>query len=178
MPLLQKLPKHCPRGLTLPLCLLFARHLRFDSADPDWADRDRLVLAPALAPMAEALADLAGLPPGWCESYGLPLGAGLGMVLAERLLAARFGRSLVDHRAWVFATGARSRHRPDTRGGHARRAMAAWPTDLDRVRIRAASTRIGRVYRLRLVGAAGSMERRQATWRRRSPLLCGHKNPP
>ncbi len=106
MPLLQKLPKHCHRGLTLPLCLLFARHLRFDSADPDWADRDRLVLAPALAPMAEALADLAGLPPGWCESHGLPLGAGLGMVLAERLLAARFGRSLVDHRAWVFATGA------------------------------------------------------------------------
>ncbi len=28
----------------------------------------------------------------------------VGMALAERLLAARFGRSLVDHRTWVVAS--------------------------------------------------------------------------
>ena len=37
-----------------------------------------------------------------------PLGQGIatavGMALAERLLAARFGRSLVDHRTWVIAS--------------------------------------------------------------------------
>ena len=37
-----------------------------------------------------------------------PLGQGfataVGMALAERLLAARFGRSLVDHRTWVIAS--------------------------------------------------------------------------
>src|SRR6201999_3607383 len=37
-----------------------------------------------------------------------PLGQGIstavGMALAERILAARFGRSLVDHRTWVIAS--------------------------------------------------------------------------
>ena len=92
--------------LVLPLSLLFARHLRFDSADPGWADRDRLLLAPELAPIARAVSALVGLPPEACHSPGAPLGVGIGLVLAERLLAARFGRSLVDHRAWVFADGA------------------------------------------------------------------------
>jgi transketolase len=36
-----------------------------------------------------------------------PLGQGLatavGMAMAERLLAAKFGKSLVDHRTWVIA---------------------------------------------------------------------------
>ncbi len=95
-----------PHPLSLPLSLLFARHLRFDSADPGWADRDRLLLSADLDTVAAALATLAGLPPGACRSPGAPLGAGVGLVLAERLLAARFGRSLVDHRAWVFADAA------------------------------------------------------------------------
>jgi transketolase len=37
-----------------------------------------------------------------------PLGQGIstavGMALAERMLAARFGKSLVDHRTWVIAS--------------------------------------------------------------------------
>ncbi len=94
-----------PHPLALPLSLLFARHLRFDSADPGWADRDRLLFAPDLAPLSACLAPLAGLPAGSCDSPGSALGAAIGMVLAERLLAARFGRSLVDHRCWVFAEG-------------------------------------------------------------------------
>ncbi len=38
------------------------------------------------------------------------LGAAVGMALAERTLAARFGRSLVDHRTWVLAAGADLSH--------------------------------------------------------------------
>jgi transketolase len=95
-----------PHPLVLPLSLLFARHLRFDSADPGWADRDRLLLAADLAPLGAALTRLACLPAEACHALGTPLGIGIGLVLAERLLAARFGRSLVDHRSWVFANGA------------------------------------------------------------------------
>ncbi len=95
-----------PHALILPLSLLFARHFRFDSADPGWADRDRLLIAENLAPLAAALAQRAGLPKESFDAPAAPLGIGIGLVLAERLLAARFGRSLVDHRAWVFADGA------------------------------------------------------------------------
>ena len=35
---------------------------------------------------------------------GQGLGAAVGMALAERMMAARFGRSLVDHRTWVIAS--------------------------------------------------------------------------
>jgi len=93
-------------GLCLPLCLLFARHLRFDSADPLWADRDRLVFAPSLAPLGDLLTTLVAMPAGSFAAPGQALGTGAGMALAERLLAARFGRSLVDHRSWVFGAGA------------------------------------------------------------------------
>ena len=37
---------------------------------------------------------------------GLAFGAATGMAIAERLLAARFGRSLVDHRTWLVAGAA------------------------------------------------------------------------
>src|SRR6202042_3375994 len=35
---------------------------------------------------------------------GQGFGTAVGMALAERLLAARYGRSLVDHRTWVIAS--------------------------------------------------------------------------
>ncbi len=105
--------------------------MRFDAADPFWPDRDRCVLGfgdgpavlPALlrltghaaepgpAPAADAPPELgeraaqaeahglAAVPPG----FALP--TAVGMALAERVLAARFGRSLVDHRSWVLACG-------------------------------------------------------------------------
>jgi transketolase len=81
--------------LTL-LTALTGRHLRFDSADPHWPDRDRLLLG---VPRADAPggAELPDGPPG------LAFGAALGLAMAERLLAARFGRSLVDHRVWLLA---------------------------------------------------------------------------
>jgi transketolase len=98
---------------------------RFDAADPCWPDRDRFVLSPGYgAPLLYALLQLTGhegvdsavlrsahpdrlLHPAIEATTG-PLGEGLGMAvgmaLAERLMAARFGRSLVDHRTWVIAT--------------------------------------------------------------------------
>ena len=68
------------------LATLIARDLRSDPADPAWPDRDRLLL-PATEP----------------ASPGLAFGAAVGQAIAERLLAARFGRSLVDHRIWLVA---------------------------------------------------------------------------
>jgi transketolase len=99
----------CPgatASLCLPLCLLFSRHMRFDAADGFWADRDRLVLAPALSPIGAVLAELTGTGAGLEETLPQTMGAAAGMALAERLLASRFGRSLVDHRVWVFMSGA------------------------------------------------------------------------
>jgi len=92
-------------ALCLALCFLFARHLRFDSADPAWPDRDRLMVDARLTPLGASLAGLAGMAPAAFESLGPVFGIGAGCALAERLLAARFGRSLVDHRAWVIASG-------------------------------------------------------------------------
>jgi transketolase len=75
-----------------PLAALVSHHLRHDDADPLWPDRDRLVVSGAAATV-----------PG---PAGLAFGAALGMAMAERLLAARFGRSLVDHRTWLLADAA------------------------------------------------------------------------
>ena len=113
--------------------VLWAQWHRFDSAAPGWQDRDRFVVSPghgglllygllhltgheamdddALASHRQLGSAAAGQPvhghPG-VETTSGPLGQGLatavGMALAERLLAARFGRSLVDHRTWVVAT--------------------------------------------------------------------------
>jgi transketolase len=68
--------------------------LRADDADPLWPDRDRVLLAPD--PAAQTGSFPAGPP-------GLAFGAALGLALAERSLASRFGRSLVDHRTWLVA---------------------------------------------------------------------------
>jgi transketolase len=73
-----------------PLAALIGPHLRHDDADPLWPDRDRIVMGGAAAPTIPGPA-------------GLAFGAALGMAIAERLLAARFGRSLVDHRTWLIA---------------------------------------------------------------------------
>ncbi len=121
-------------GMADAATVLWSEFHRFDAADPHWPDRDRFVLSPGHgAPLWYALLHLtghagmgaaalqayrqlgspaAGHPdrsshPGIDATTG-PLGQGLGiavgMALAERLLAARFGKSLVDHRTWVMAT--------------------------------------------------------------------------
>ncbi len=122
-----------PMGMADVASVLFNRFLKFDPADPAWPDRDRFVLSAGHGSMLlYALLHLTGYPamtlqelqrfrqwgslaPGHPE-YGHtpgvetttgPLGQGLatavGMALAERLLAARFGSALVDHDTYVLA---------------------------------------------------------------------------
>ena len=115
-------------------CVLWTRFLKFDAADPHWPDRDRFVLCPADGgPLLYALLHLTGhtglgaddmreigsgdaaLPvqprfgshPAIETSAGAPgeaFGVAVGLALAERLLAARFGKSLVDHRTWAVVS--------------------------------------------------------------------------
>ena len=97
---------------------LWTRVLRFDAADPAWGDRDRVVLARREhGPLMRAILDLTGIE-GVEGSTGLPgldpvfapagqaLAFAVGQALAERMMAARFGKSLVDHRTWLIATPA------------------------------------------------------------------------
>ncbi len=100
--------RQASQGQGSRLCLaaaqLASRHLRYDAADPLWPDRDRVAVDTALPRLAQALETLSGTP-GLCATPGPAVGAGAGLALAERMLAARFGRSLVDHRAWVLCSG-------------------------------------------------------------------------
>jgi transketolase len=121
-------------GMADAATVLWSEFHRFDAADPHWPDRDRFVLSPGHgAPLLYALLHLtghAGMDAAALRGYRQlgspaaghpdhtahpaieattgPLGQGLatavGMALAERLMAARFGKSLVDHRTWVLAT--------------------------------------------------------------------------
>lgn len=124
-----------PLGMADVASVLWRRFLKFDAEDPNWPDRDRFVLSAGEgSTLLYALLHLTGHPgmeipvlrrlhrlhpaaAGHPEARVHPaigttsgaLGQGfanaVGMALAERLLAARFGRSLVDHRTWVIASG-------------------------------------------------------------------------
>ena len=122
-----------PMGMADVATVLFTRFLRFDPAAPRWPDRDRFVLSAGHGSMLlYALLHLTGYAdmtieeirrfrqlgsrtPGHPE-YGAaagietttgPLGQGLanavGMAIAERHLAARFGAELVDHHTYAVA---------------------------------------------------------------------------
>ena len=120
-----------PLGLADVATVLFGRFLKYDPARPDWPDRDRFVLSAGHGSMLlYALLYLTGYPDidideirnfrqlgsrtAGHPEYGLaagietttgPLGQGLanavGMALAERSMAARFGGDLVDHRTYA-----------------------------------------------------------------------------
>jgi len=120
-----------PMGMADVATALWTRFHKFDAADPRWPDRDRFVLSGGHGSMllysllhltghaGMGIEDLKNFrqlhsPAAGHPEYGEhpaietttgPLGQGLatavGMALAERMLAARFGRSLVDHRTWV-----------------------------------------------------------------------------
>jgi transketolase len=122
-----------PMGMADAATVLFTRHLRYDPAWPDWPDRDRFVLSAGHGSMLlYALLYLTGYPdidigeierfrqlgsrtpghPEYGHAAGIetttgPLGQGLanavGMALAERILAERFGGTLVDHYTYVVA---------------------------------------------------------------------------
>lgn len=122
-----------PMGMADVATVLYANHLKFDPARPDWADRDRFVLSAGhgsmliysllyltgyARPTIEDIRNFrqlgspcAGHPENFLldgvECTTGPLGQGLamgvGMAMAERHLNAVFGSDLVDHRTWVVA---------------------------------------------------------------------------
>jgi transketolase len=122
-----------PMGMADAATVLFTQVLKYDSATPDWADRDRFVLSaghgsmliyallhltgyahPTLANI-KAFRQLGSPCAGHPENFEIPgvevttgpLGQGLamavGMAMAERHLNAEYGDALVDHRTWVIA---------------------------------------------------------------------------
>ena len=123
-----------PMGAADIATVLFTRFLKFDPADPTWPDRDRFVLSAGHGSMLiYALLHLLGyeavtldelkrfrqigsLTPGHPENFitpGVetttgPLGQGIatsvGMAIAERHLAAEFGKDIVDHSTFVLAS--------------------------------------------------------------------------
>src|SRR5262245_3222161 len=122
-----------PMGTADIATVLFTRFLKFDPAEPTWADRDRFVLSAGHGSMLiysllhlvgyeqmtieelRRFRQLGSLPPGHPENFvtpGLetttgPLGQGVanavGMAVAERHLAAEFG-DVVDHYTYALAS--------------------------------------------------------------------------
>jgi transketolase len=122
-----------PMGMADAVTVLFNRFLKIDPSLPDWPDRDRFVLSAGHGSMllyavhhllgfedmtAEELSNFRQLGaktaghPEYGHAQGIetttgPLGQGLttavGMALAERMMAARFGKNLVDHYTYVVA---------------------------------------------------------------------------
>jgi transketolase len=122
-----------PMGMADVATVLFGRFLKFDPLHPHWPDRDRFVLSAGHGSMLlYALLYLTGYEemtldeikrfrqldsrtaghPEYGHADGIetttgPLGQGLGnsvgMAIAERIMAARFGADLVDHRTYVIA---------------------------------------------------------------------------
>jgi transketolase len=123
-----------PLGMADVATVLFSRFLKFNAAQPGWPDRDRFVLSAGHGSMLlysllwltgypkVTIEDLkhfrkVGSPTAGHPEYGHlpgietttgPLGQGIGnavgMALAERLLNARFGDELVNHKTYVIAS--------------------------------------------------------------------------
>ncbi len=122
-----------PMGMADVAAVLFNRFMRIDPSAPSWPDRDRFVLSAGHGSMLlYAIHHLLGYPdmpiqalksfrqlgsvtaghPEYGHAEGIetttgPLGQGIstavGMALAERMLAARFDKNLVDHFTYVIA---------------------------------------------------------------------------
>ena len=122
-----------PMGMADVATVLFTQFLKYDPTAPNWPDRDRFVLSAGHGSMLiYSLLYLTGYPditldeiknfrqlnsktaghPEFGHAAGIetttgPLGQGIGnavgMAMAERHLAARFGDDLVDHFTYVIA---------------------------------------------------------------------------
>lgn len=122
-----------PMGMADVATVLFSKFLKFDPAKPHWPDRDRFVLSAGHGSMLlYSLLYLTGYEdmtleeiknfrqlgaktaghPEFGHATGIetttgPLGQGIanavGMALAERLLAARYGDDVVDHYTYTIA---------------------------------------------------------------------------
>ncbi|MBR0685890.1 transketolase [Bradyrhizobium manausense] len=123
-----------PMGAADIATVLFTQLLKFDAAAIDWPDRDRFVLSAGHGSMLlysllyltgnagmtldqlKNFRQLGSLTPGHPENFhtkGIetttgPLGQGIstavGMALAEKMLAAEFGKKIVDHHTYVLAS--------------------------------------------------------------------------
>tara|TARA_Y100000815_G_scaffold104650_5_gene93652 strand:+ start:18758 stop:20773 length:2016 start_codon:yes stop_codon:yes gene_type:complete len=122
-----------PMGMADVATVLFNRFIKLDPSKPDWADRDRFVLSAGHGSMLQyAIHHLLGYAdmgieqlqmfrqlgsktaghPEYGHALGIetttgPLGQGIatavGMAIAERMMASRFGAKLVDHVTYVIA---------------------------------------------------------------------------
>ena len=122
-----------PMGMADVATVLFSKFLKFDASEPSWPDRDRFILSAGHGSMLlyslMYLTGYADMPldelkrfrqlgsrtaghPEYGHAAGIetttgPLGQGLGnavgFALAERLLAERFGREMVDHYTYVIS---------------------------------------------------------------------------
>jgi transketolase len=123
-----------PMGAADIATVLFTQFLKFDAAEPKWPDRDRFVLSAGHGSMLlyallyltgnkemtldqiKHFRQLGSLTPGHPENFhtkGIetttgPLGQGIaasvGMALAEKMLAAEFGKKVVGHHTYVLAS--------------------------------------------------------------------------
>jgi transketolase len=123
-----------PMGCADLATVLFTQFLKYDAAKPDWPDRDRFVLSAGHGSMllysllyltgnSEVTLDqikhfrqVDSLTPGHPENFRTkgvetttgPLGQGLatsiGMAVAEKMLAAEFGKKIVDHHTYVLCS--------------------------------------------------------------------------
>jgi transketolase len=123
-----------PMGMADVATVLFSRFLKFDPRNPKWPDRDRFVLSAGHGSMLlYSLLHLTGYKditiedikrfrqlgspcaghPEYGHGAGVetttgPLGQGIatavGMAMAERLVAARFGHDLTNHHTFVIAS--------------------------------------------------------------------------
>ena len=123
-----------PMGAADIATVLFTQFLKFDATAPAWPDRDRFVLSAGHGSMLlYALLYLTGNPdmtleqikrfrqvdsltPGHPENFRTkgvetttgPLGQGIatavGMALAEKMLAAEFGKKIVEHHTYVLVS--------------------------------------------------------------------------
>jgi transketolase len=123
-----------PMGAADVATVLFTQFLKFDAANPAWPDRDRFVLSAGHGSMLlyallyltgnsdmtldqlKHFRQLGSLTPGHPENFhtkGIetttgPLGQGIatavGMAAAEKMLAAEFGKKIVDHHTFVLVS--------------------------------------------------------------------------
>ena len=123
-----------PMGAADVATVLFTQFLKFDASTPKWPDRDRFILSAGHGSMllyallyltgnADMTLDqlkhfrqLGSLTPGHPENFhtkGIetttgPLGQGIatsvGFAVAEKMLAAEFGKKIVGHHTYVLAS--------------------------------------------------------------------------
>ncbi len=123
-----------PMGAADIATVLFTQFLKFDAADPKWPDRDRFILSAGHGSMLlyallyltgntdmtldqlKHFRQLGSLTPGHPENFhtkGIetttgPLGQGIatsiGFAVAEKMLAAEFGKKIVSHHTYVLCS--------------------------------------------------------------------------